>query len=256
MIDPTDAIERPVFPRVSLEAAALGNSLLSRETVFSATIMNQERRFTLAMSASALEASGLILRCRIGDCDALIAVNDDQLHELLPSLAAGVVIRELPDTLIMAVAETALRPVLAGLAGYFNFPFSVDKIEEHAPADWIAVMVHDDVSASGAPVAAMYVSPEGLNVLRRALDAAPAVHAWREAESVPVKIEARFWRTAMTAGDIADLDCGDVVLLPQDYPIDRVSLIAGDLQAPLGTGKRNGSAITVEELKGNYHGRA
>ena len=255
MLEPVEAIERPVFPRVSPEAAALGNNLLSRETGFGATIMNEERRFTISMQMAALETPGLVVRCRVGDCDAMISVSDDQLHDLLSKLAADIAIRELPDTLIMAVAETALRPLLAGLASSLNLPFSLDRVEDNTPADWVAITVRDGIRGNGASVAAIHVSPDGLNVLTRMLDAAPTVNAWRQAESVLVKIDARFWCTAMTAGDLADLACGDVVLLPQDYPPDRVLLAASDTQAVLGTGRRNGSAVTVEELKGHTHGR-
>ncbi|MEM9618024.1 MAG: hypothetical protein AAF936_08700 [Pseudomonadota bacterium] len=254
MIELVESVERAVFPSISPEAAALGNRLISRETDFSTTIMNEERRFKLSMPATAFDAPGLVLRCKIGGCEALISVSDDQLHELLPKIAAKTSISELPDTLIMAVAETAVRPVLAGLAAYLDLPFSLDRIENNAPADWIVVMVHDGAGGNGAPAAALHFSPAGLDIVMRALAAAPSVNAWSEAENVPVRIEARCWRTAMRAGDIANLNCCDVVLFPQDYSPDRVSLIASDMQVLLGTGRRNGSAITVEELRGNSRG--
>ncbi|MEM8985376.1 MAG: hypothetical protein AAGC95_01515 [Pseudomonadota bacterium] len=255
MLEPSEAFERAVFSRVAPQAIALGNSLLSRETGFSATIMNEERRFALSMPTAALDASELVLRCKIGDCDMMIAVSDDQLHDLLPKLAADIRIRELPDTLIMAVVETALRPVLAGFAAFLNLPFALERREGNTPTDWISLIIHEVISDNLTPIAMLYACPFSLGAVMRALTAAPSVNAWNEAENVPVKIEARFWRTALTAGDLADLSCGDVVLLPEDYPPDQVSLIASDMKALLGTGRRDGSTVTFEELKGNNDGR-
>lgn len=253
MFEPAEPVERAVFPSVSPGAAALGNRLISRETGFNATIMNEERSFALSTLMTALDASGLVLRCKLGGGDVLISVSDDQLHELLPKIAADISISDLPDTLVAAVAETAVRPILTGLAAYLNLQFSLGKVEDNPPTDWIGVSLYERAGQNVGPVAALHFSADSLDILSNALAAVPTVHSWAGAENVQVKIEMQFWRTAMPASDIADLDCGDVVLLPQDYPADRVSLIIGDQQAILGTGSRNGCVVTVEELKGNNH---
>ena len=240
-------LKRAAFPVVSLGAATLRNYLITRDAVFDAVIMGEARRFRLIGPASSPDVSCITFRCRIGDCNVLVSISDDQARQLLPRLAANVVLRDLPTPLMMAVAETGLRPALRGLAAHLGLPFSLDMVCEDAPADWPRLSVCEN--GSDASVAALHADPETIDVFTTALAASPPQASWRGADAVLVKVNAQLWRTTMRAGDIADLNCGDVVLLPEGYPADRVVLTAADMQKLLGIGRRNGSSITVEELK-------
>ena len=239
--------KRAAFPAVSPDAAALGNCLIARSVVFDAAIMGETRRFDLVGATAAPGASCITFRCNIGECDVLVSIDDDQAQQLLPRLAANVVLNDLPTPLVMAVAEAGLRPVIKGLAAYLGLPSSLDMACEGAPADWPRLSVCEN--GSDTSIASLHVAPETIEEFTTALAASPPRASWRGVDSVLVKVNTQLWRTTMRAGDVADLNCGDVVLLPEGYPADRVVLIAADMRKTLGIGRRNGALITIEELK-------
>lgn len=242
--------ERAVFPALLEGSAALSNCLIGRNTSFSATVMGDERRFSLTDPTPEPSQNHQTFRCSIGDCGGFISMNDDQAHQLLPRLAADVVINDLPGPLVMAIAVVGLRPILTGLSACLGVQFSLDEMDEDTAADWPRLFLCEGEGPNSVPVAALHVDPAGLKSLALSIAAVPPTLQWGGADSVLIKVKARFWRTAMAAGEVADLAYGDIVLLPEGYPADRVDLIAGEGQVPIGTGRRNGSSITVEELKG------
>lgn len=242
--------ERVVFPALSEGAAALSNCLIGRNMSFNATVMGDERRFSLVDATQEPSQNHQTFRCSIGGCGAFISMNDDQAHRLLPRLAADVAVSDLPEPLVMAIAVVGLRPILTGLSACLGAPFSLDEMDEDAAAGWPRLFLCEGEGPNSVPVAALHVDPAGLKPLALSITAAPPTLQWGGADSVLIKVKAQFWRTVMTAGEVADLACGDIVLLPEGYPADRVELIAGEGQVPIGAGRRKGSSITVEELKG------
>ncbi len=242
--------ERAVFPALSMGSAVLSNCLVGRNLSFSAEVMGEERQFSLTDTAKELGQACRTFRCHIGDCDTLLSVSDDQAHRLLPRLAAEAAIGDLPDPLVMAIGVVGLRPLLTELSAYLGAPSSLDEIDEEASVDWPQLFLCEMTGANEDPVAVLHVDPAGLKSLGLLIAAVPPASQWDGADHVPVKLKAQFWRGSMTPSEIASLACGDIILLPEGYSADRVDLFAGEGNAPIGIGKRNGSSITVEELKG------
>jgi type III secretion system YscQ/HrcQ family protein len=250
MHEGAEIAERASFTRLEPAAVALGNWLVSCNPRFTATIMGADRQIALSMQTVSPAEPGMMFGCRVAGFDSVVSMDDEQTHRVLSGLAAGVRLRELPETLVMAIAQTALGPVLEGLARHLRLTVSLDGVCENEPAQWPVLLFRENESQTGANFAALFMPPAALDAVLARSHESMSASRWEGAEEIPVKVEAEIWSTLLPVGDIADLRCGDVILMPAGCSADRVKLFAGDERQLLGTARRDGCSITIEELKG------
>ena len=251
------------FPSISPVDVALGNCLAAKAPSFVAKIMGEERRLALRLSAAAREFD-VSVECSIGECQARISISDEEGRLLLPGLAADLALRDLPAALVMAVATTALRPVVAGFAAHLGQPYSLgalcnddasqNALPQTAGRGWPLLTITEAGDGQENWLGALELDPNGVHEFVTLLAADQLLTPWSGAEEVCVKADAQFWSTEMSLKSIADLHCGDVLLAPQGYPADCAALILRGERRWLGAGRRNGTSIIIDDVKGTANG--
>lgn len=242
------------FPRANAEVEALRRLVLTRKPLAKFKLGERRMRLFLVPAETVMVPARHAVPCRIGDGDTWLNLDERRLRMMMPDLASGLHVLELPSALAEGVLSAVLQPLLPQIAKLIPVTPTFEGLADHTIAAGaplgLALGESPAQAHTATPLGVLHPGAADRHAAITHLENLPPVVGWAGAALTPVRIGFELASIRLRVAALRLLAQGDVLLLPQMTDFSRITLTAGAGRHVVALCQRDGGTLAVQALAG------
>lgn len=242
------------FPPADATLEALLRLILTRKPVAKFKLGERRMRLFLVPAEKAAVPIQHAVPCRIGDGDTWLNLDERRLAMLMPDLATGLHLLDLPEALAEGVLTASLQSVLPQIAKLIPITPAFEGLADRAVTGraplGLALGESPAQAHNATPIGVLHPGASDLAAAIALLENLAPIAGWAGAALTPVALGFELASIRLRAATLRTLARGDVLLLPAMTDLSRLTLTAGARRHVVALGRRDGRALTIEALAG------